>query len=252
MKDLTEQLLLAKSGGIVTDGLVLWVDGRDGIYNRDGTKIPAGTTKTPYSDDVYVLNRVDGSLIQIEDHKAVKNAAPVNVVGDDTVIQFSVPYNADVDSGVRFADLQIADTVLTSEMLITNAHGITNLKPTLGNIETSNMIYVSCPSNQNSWGEQLFESKDTYYAVGTPIHVLGNAYAAGNKKRLYRNGELYIENGNNLPEPAYFVPQFVINSMSRLWARLIEFGSIRMYNRVLSADEVRQNYNFEKSIGRVN
>ena len=46
-------LLGRKKSGVVTDGLICWIDGQDGLFFSDGSVVPDGTACTA-SDNVFV------------------------------------------------------------------------------------------------------------------------------------------------------------------------------------------------------
>lgn len=250
------ELLTRKSGGLspVTDGLVLWIDSQDGLFNSDGSSIPDGTTKAVYLDDVCFLNRANGTLIRINDIGVSQHGYRTCDISCSKNHYFSFLVSS-VPSGssgfvIGFEANDITDTVLTSEVLISASTRIAYSQVSVGNlaVDLSN-TNIALPSNQNAGIYKLQVSNSSLYDA-FPIQITANAYGDGIKKALYRNGTLVKSNDLDLPTGSYFVPKFQISG-SLTYCRESDIASMRMYNRALTANEVAQNYQYELSTGRL-
>lgn len=259
MKIWDSELCGRKQGAkIVTDGLVLWIDAGDGLFNQDGTPVANGTTKQVYYDDVYVKNRVDNSLIKIDDTGVSGSSyRTADIVCADDMFKISlssVPagnttgFRIQLNSGYMG---QLSSPVLTSEMLIKEARNARYNNIQCGNISFDvNNMHVYYPENQNVGVYKLSTNVASYLNSGYPLLMAANAYGNGVKKSIYKNGVLYAQNSYDQYVAQSFTPVIGVGG-SLAYANYIHISSIRLYSRALTAEEFLQNYNAEKALGRV-
>lgn len=243
--------------GIVTNGLVLWIDARDGLFNQDGTPIANGSTKHVVDDNVHFLNRADGKLIKIKEQTSTSRRT-ANIVCENDTFKFSVSdypsvaTTKDFNVGFSLPSSYTTEIVITSEYVLKSSDNIVASVPTVGTlgISSTNTIILR-PNNQNSDSANICKIASASLFTGTPIMVTGNAYDAGTKKRIFRNGQIVAQNDGTPDAAQWYAPQFIVKSYISKGLTYIWITSIRFYNRALSAGEVMQNYNAEKALGRV-
>ena len=259
MKIWDAELCGRKQGAkIVTDGLLLWIDAADGLFNQDGSPIANGTTKQVYYDDVYFKNRADNTLVKLDDAGVLSlSYRTANVVCEDDTFKLSLSSVPSANATAFRVQLnndymgQMLGTVLSSEVLIKQAYDVRYSNFNCGNILCdSSYVNVKYPENQDVGNYKLSVGIAAYLQSGYPLLMAANAYENGVKKSIYKNGVLYAQNSYDQYTAQSFTPIMSIGG-SWAYARYIYISSIRLYSRALTADEFLQNYNADKALGRV-
>lgn len=240
MKPLDECLLRKKSEGLVTRGLVLNMDGRNGI---DGIAFGQGVYSGTLSDDF-------GNILRFNDtYKAIalkcdgvfysftKKSSSYNALFS---LLFDEPYSI---------QYQTFDTVIKCGTQCTHT--------AFGNI-----YFPTATTFQISDGNLSPICGYTgHYTTYDRIHI--SATISNGMINVYENGVLVHSEATELsyfparprygigdaPEKVFAVPYMVSGGTAE--ERTILMGSQRWYSRSLTDKEILQNYNYEKSLGRV-
>lgn len=233
--DIRRRLLISKASAPalspVTDGLTLWIDGRDGIYDSafqrvtqgaelqalgyyydrvTQTYLPQYTGSTPYG--IASVDSGDGNIMYIPRTSAsLVIFTPFSGLTPQTIVVVGTAY--------------VGRT--TSSFLSTNDYGNAFMRlTTTGNIRVNN------------------EAIQQY----TALSGISSVYAAGGGN-LYINGSQSVETGtfSTTPKRAFTVGCLTGQSGNTV----LKLGALYFYDRVLTAAEHAQIYAYEKSIGRV-
>ena len=232
--DIRRRLLISKASAPalspVTDGLTLWIDGRDGIYDSNFQRIAQGIELQALG---YYYDRVTQTYLP-QYTQSTYGIASIDS-GDGNIMYISRTSAAAVIytpfSGSTPQTIVVVGTAYvrrtTSSFLSTNDYGNAFMRlTTTGNIHVNN------------------EAIQQY----TALSGISSVYAAGGGN-LYINGSQSVETGtfSRTPKRAFSVGCLEGKSGKTVF----KLGALYFYNRVLSASEHAQIYAYEKSIGRV-
>ena len=231
MKVWDTDLLTRKSGGNdpVMDGLLFWLDGRDEIQNKivhwnrpfeiqGYTKYESGTT----------YDRVSYQQV---------NITVQQTIGFDQQNGLIIPFMSDGNNyNVIFTPVSVQSGVKTSEcyLYIGDDSGISKqLVPFKWRFDKRH------PARMND-----------YYTVIPAgfVHIVQTS-----ELKTYLNGSLVETDTavSPLDISAFDTWAFYATDVTSLWKHTRAIGSVRYYNRVLSADEVLKNYAYEQTTGRI-
>lgn len=213
MRDVTEQLLLAKSGDVVTDGLLVWVDGRDAPLQN-------------YA----LLNRVTGTSIQAYSG----NIAPWSVTQTENALYIHVFGNSSANNDFWIGQ-NMNLSAQTIEVVLNNGSdssvfGLDEYRPRLK--------YMYTYKKLRYWYD--YDNFGNINTADTALHIVG------------RPGVITV-NGQNYTTVSGFDSvafKSLIICRGALGDKNFCYGALRAYNRILSDAEVLQNYKYEQSIGR--
>ena len=226
-------LLGRKKNGVVTDGLIFWLDGRDDVVVQDASSTSGQT----------FLNRADNTYMSF-DVSNVKN----------TVLSDGLYYT-------------LTQTWVSATTNISNPYGTyMSTEIVLGKIKKESALYVVCNDGQytdyhvfvgNKFGVQykynMHNPQPALYTLAEltyPVHLVLAFDGAGNAK-IYLNGEC-VFSGNSGSEYAPTTPIENPTKILKCTPRTGDtIGAIRLYDRTLSDREVLQKKKKEKSLGRV-
>lgn len=211
----SELLMAKKKPRPVTDGLLFWLDGQDELFHYDNPTVD-------YKD--YMYDRVYG-------HKAEFYGQLLAHTENGFLV-------AELPSGASSGAYAINrnrfpvffNDIRTVEYVPFKGHAIT-----VNGFEPSNANWAF---GVNSWGKALIP-----ISTFSDYMQLVGVMDADRKPCIYYNGTLSTtgqkNNGTLSGKP-------IINLR---WATSL--GCVRLYNRVLSPEEIAQNLEYEVSIGRV-
>lgn len=226
------KLLMQQSIEPVTDGLVVWIDGRDffsyirgasnnstGFYNRaNGGQITANLT---YEE---IFNTDNGFLSASSRYSNYGHLfyTPNYSIQTAEFCGSFIPPNDPANAGGLYLGLTGLGASPNGALLQITKDGFS------GNGEAA---IQTIPVSQNQV-------------------VLKTWANAGYSQKTYCNGEIVYTGRQNAKA---FISKSEINSkVNWVWCGTFYIGSIRMYSKALTAEEAAQNYAYEKSIGRVN
>ncbi len=221
--------LLTASGRLkpVTDGLLLWLDGRDALTGE--TELCSETP--PIYSKASMTDRAAGIAVAF----AQKSGSGLGVRSDVPFIRWSNPEDA---AGEQTVTPQISiSNVLTVEYVVYNP--ITVSLP----VAKPNANYLYYPTISNYDSARIAPKKVVTNAV---VHILCTPDADG-LPVIYQNGEVTSTRPSGA-KTVQAVTATQILSANR-WAT--KLGCVRFYSRALTDAEVQQNYNYEISIGRI-
>jgi hypothetical protein len=215
------------SSGIITDGLVLWLDA--GITpSYPGS----GTTWTDLSG-----NRNDGTLT---------NGPTYNSTNEGSISFDGVDDHVPTSSNPAFSN-QLTIQIWINQTAIPGSNIWI-----LGRELCYRLIY----DNINRFHFALATANNTWYSAGTVIQFAGNtgvwnhvvATYDGSNLRLYINGILVRTgaaiSGNIVSSGSNFT---LMKGENGLVNGKGQIGNVSIYNRALSSDEVLQNFNAQKA-----
>ena len=222
MKDLSEQMLLAKQASPVTDGLFFWLDGRDSIS--------ASNTFLNRVSNVYSTYLTGGNNFErIIDLTNVDGFYKIH-------FDFSKGSGADIwfrgESGNNAQTIELVTSTTFGAFIIPDAGGYWTRLQVIENY----VRYV--------WGIDRYAQIPYNSAGSIPIHIVARP------NKLTING-VHYKNLSNYNSVSFSDPAII-----RCWESWGSptnhtIGTLRAYSKELSDDEVLQNYNYEQSIGRV-
>lgn len=236
-------LLGRKKSGVVTDGLICWIDGQDGIYNTDNNS--------------YFFDRATGNNIIITQNidGFIKNNSKIAVSDNKTTIQFLhdvTLYKAYIDSiPIHRGNFTIElNSKITKSSQYSYTLGVSSkVVNHYGNLLGQQMV-----ENISGYGLKI----GTKFNVSTAINLLNTEYQStynimsvvqdGSTAKLYVNG-LYFGSVDGEFATSVVYPFFFF--LDKTKGDLIEIGSIKVYDKKLTESEILQNYAYEKSLGRV-
>lgn len=248
-----DELLLANlEESPVMDGLLFWIDGQDGLYDSNGNKISDGVEQK-FGDDCYVRNRATNELLKVD----FGTIDSMRVFAEDNYFWFAKMTSE--GSNVKIS-LGNAESVLTTDFAFSCQSPVANDSFIIGSVAIEGgyailTVYYPYRIVRTGWDGMLgltttspalrkIDTKNpNYYCFVSPKF---------NKGRTYVNTD-FVEylRSENYTEP--FEPRIQFRKYA--WYTGREFGiklsSARFYNRQLTPEEVLQNYNYEKSLGRV-
>lgn len=216
MKVWDAELLTAKKPAeMVTDGLIMWIDGRDAPLLAPGSK--------------KIYERVTGTYLG--------SYAPnlnLSQSSDGLFLEFLFSGNASAVYQFFATSSLTLEAVISPETLYGYVSGYSGHDIMYISRNYSNPPYIR--ATYKKYGD----TTNTYfYPSAFPQHLVYRPHSImcnGEKEIVQETIETRIDTA------------VLINSWS---AHLKKIGAIRAYNRELTDDEVRQNLEYEKTIGRV-
>ena len=222
------ELLTAKSGlSPVTDGLLFWLDGRDDLIGVE----EYGSYTPPAWATSYMFDRVNNARI---DFSRLQSSGGMQKDITGLYIYLFAPSG----NGNQKAVITEISGVKTIEVMFGRAKTGYNLCG--GKVDASSRVFF--PFYSSSTGAKLDTGVPIYNA---PVHLVFTGNSTNGKPVIYQNGVVASVTGS----AAVAVQSFSVTSLFEL-AFGTSIGSIRLYNRTLTADEVQQNIAYEESIGR--
>lgn len=221
MRIFSDQLLLARKRlNVVTDGLVAWIDGRDGI-------------QTPSSGNSSFLNRADNNRLEIvnNDNPSAGTTSIYATVGSDGFMKID-------GSSIWFFRVSLSasvPSVRTTEIVLKPTNGATSMYM-LGNGWNA---YSDGQISQKSLTR--LNSRQTTSLTGSLIHLTCVSTASS---KVYRINNEVVATDSLSSSSTSTLTRF--DSSGGIY-----IGSFRVYNRALTAEELAKNYNYEKALGRV-
>lgn len=215
MRPLDECLLKKKTGSIVTDGLVLWIDGRDEPYNN-----------------VHVVDRVSGNYCY-----CTKSSS--------TLISSDKFYKLTSNATTAFKFFTPSPSLNTQGELMS---GIKTIEFVGGVDEASGGVEILASSRSSDNG-LVYRTISAFLARSASKY----AYIEG------RNGHCVFTSTGMFVNGQWYSCKIPIASVAWLFncrsfssaTRNYYIGCQRLYDRELTEEEIMQNYNYEKSLGRV-
>lgn len=211
MRNLTEQMLLAQKGGVVTDGLLLWIDGSDA---PDGFKVKNRVT------DAY---SVQPFMTQTPNNLQMSNTGNLLYVNGGAKEDYDFWWK---DNNVNGSNAQ------TLEVSVGQVEYSVALFTQLTDVYFAR-LYID--NNQVGYG---YGNRDKITISHENIHHV-----------IARPGKITINGTNYTTNVGFSDVMFDRILKYRRWrkdAMSFEIGAIRAYNRVLSDAEVLQNYQHEQ------
>lgn len=217
MKVWDAELLTAKKPAeMVTDGLIMWIDGRDAPLIRPGSQKIYERVTDKYLDS-YVAN------------------LNLSQSSDGLFLEFLF------SSGNAYASYPFYDTSsLTLEAVISPE----TLYGYVSGYNGHEVMYVS----RNYTDPPYIRAAHKIYGTNTSVYSYPSTFP---QHLVYRPHSIMCNGEKEVVQETIetrITNAVWINSWS---AHLKKIGAIRAYNRELTDDEVRQNLEYEKSIGRV-
>lgn len=211
----TELLTAKKPAEMVTDGLIMWIDG------RDAPLISAGSQK--------IYERVTGTYLN-----GYARYLNLSQSSDGLFLEFIFSGNAYNSYSFYATSSLTLEAVISPETLYGYISGY----------ESKDIMYVSRnysdpPHIRTTYKKYGDATNKYFYPSSFPQHLVYRPHS------IMCNGEKEVVQETIETRVSAAVWN---NSWS---AHLKKIGAIRAYNRELTDDEVRQNLEYEKSIGRV-
>lgn len=229
-------LLGRRQSGVVTDGLIFWLDGRDDVVVQDASSTSGQT----------FLNRADNTYMSFDVGNVKNTVSSDGLYYKLTQTWVSVPTNISNPYG----------TYMSTEVVLGNVKNISSCYMYVVCNDGTYTDYHVLVNNGTLTVQYKYNMHNPHPVLYTlegltyPSHIVLAFDGAGNAK-IYLNGER-VFSGNSGSEYAPTTP--ILNPTKIL--RCIPstgdtIGTIRLYDRTLSDREILQNYNYEKSLGRV-
>lgn len=222
------ELLTRKQEKLVTDGLLFWLDGRDTLYGID-----EGSTPGAYRN-AYMYDRVGSQTVSFSNSydpsaSLVTPLSPfIKYVSDSGTIGLNTTCQS--ISGVLAVEV-VCDQINRANWCMVDT-----------NINTGRIVFSNTSSPRvyiEGWR----------VITGAPTHFVFTADPDTNTPRIYQNGIDRTEGTGG--QCSAFAVNYIIIPFNPISETGISVGCFRLYNRGLTADEVRQNMNYEISIGRL-
>lgn len=217
MKVLDAELLTAKKPAeMVTDGLIMWIDGRDAPLIRPGSQ--------------KIYERVTGTYLN-----GFLPGLNLSQSSDGLFLEFLFNSEARSTSYPFYAASSLTfEAVISPETLYGYTSGYAN----------NDIMYISRNAKDPPYIRATYKkygsTTNTYfYPSSFPQHLVYRPHS------IVCNGEKEVvqETIETRIDSAVWIVSWSTH--------LTKIGAIRAYNRELTDDEVRQNLEYEKSIGRV-
>lgn len=216
MKVWDAELLTAKKPAeMVTDGLIMWIDGRDApLISADSQKIyerVTGTYLNGYTPNLNLSQSSDGLFLEFL---------------FSTNAFFQYPFSA--------TSSLTLEAVISPETLYGYISGTIN----------TDIMYIS----RNYSDPPYIRATYKKYGQTSPVYFYPSAFP---QHLVYRPHSIMC-NGEKETVQETIETRIETAVRNNSWsAHLKKIGAIRAYNRELTDDEVQQNLEYEKSIGRV-
>lgn len=228
MKMWDYELLTIKQEKLVTDGLLFWLDGRDTLYGID-----EGSTSGAYRN-AYMYDRVGSQTVSFSNSydpssSLVTPLSPfIKYVSDSGTIGLKTTCQS--ISGVLAIEV-VCDRINKANWCMVDT-----------NINTGRIVFsnISAPRVYIEGNRVI---------TGTPTHFVFTADPDTNTPKIYQNGINKTEGTGG--QCSTMTVSDIIRPFNPIIESGISVGCFRLYNRGLTADEVRQNMNYEISIGRL-
>lgn len=238
------ELLAAEKADVVRDGLLSWVDFQDSI-NVTGTISRGAITGT-------ITDRVTGYDLTI---KADKNGSSYdNKIWFEQVNGFLVlhPTNTTAYGKIIAPSAEISGCKAIE--VVYNCAGANNR----GNAEefavgayTQGVVYnLTSTANKLYAFSGAFNTTNNLIGAANPVHVYAQI-GSSNRGSVYLNGT-QVGNTVSAGKSSFSVTKLMMVSLKGTTeTQSFRIGSIRLYNRVLTQDELRQNIQYEVKKGRL-
>lgn len=221
MRPLDECLLHKRKGGVVTDGLLFWLDASD-----DCLKV------TPTYDgykSVIFTDRISGSDVTF---------APISTAENARIVLDGGAVTTKYASGATAVLASSVSGIKTVEIV---AKVSANRVDIFDKLAIGQRVFY--PFYSSSTGAKI-ETGNA--ATSATAHTVGTGNETDGNPILYQNGtSVYTVVGSS----AYAVDAF--DSCTVISGDFDVLYSVRLYDRYLSESEILQNYNYEKSLGRI-
>lgn len=236
-------LLGRKQSGVVTDGLQLWLDASEAPVSTEGEKQwnTNGNSITGYNAVTYA-DKVTGGDIRLY--------KPSDVLGSS--VYYSIVYDGFLTVNKNDTAERISTSSIPSSFESKAVEGVWITSG--GNIshKTSRECPV-CGVRVYHSNYYVYDSSHTggvpveQYADGLPHHYI---FQINNGiKEIYVDGNL-INSASAKNESLDINCSLIGRGTGGFNGEIISFGCYRCYNKPLTQEEILQNYNYEKSLGR--
>lgn len=228
MKILDSELLTRKQEKLVTDGLLFWLDGRDTLYGIDEGSKP-GAYRNAYMYDRVGSQTVSFSNSYDPSVSLVTSLSPfIKYVSDSGTIGLSTTCQS--ISGVLAIEV-VCDRINRANWCMVDS-----------NVNTGRIVFsnISAPRVYIEGNRVI---------TGPATHFVFTADPDTNTPRIYQNGINKTEGTGG--QCSAMTVSDIIRPFIPISESGINVGCFRLYNRGLTAEEVRQNMNYEISIGRL-
>lgn len=231
MRPLDECLLGRKKNGVVTDGLVSWIDGRDNL-------IVVSEYNGKHCNVAKIMDRVDGEEC-VAKHINGNMLCGIFSKEDSFITQGAYMYSG-VTIGISKENAKTAKTI---EAIISSEKALNGLNSALKIGE--NMVFSGRNANTSV---HFFGSSSSIPYPFSPLHIvgtiengIGTIYVNGVKGTIGTSASAFeVQSLFRISYDTYYL----------LYA-VQKIGAIRLYDRGLTESEILQNYAYEKSLGRV-
>lgn len=235
-----ELVFMRKSGGgasPVMDGLYIWIDGQD----------PLVTCST---ESVSLLNRATGTSIECDNPSIYGRPDWYSFTNENNFLKLSPIYLWTNKRYGRFDGVYGTTIPNTFEF-----SGYTESPHTI-NFACLDNGYGGVQIKKNEWTRAYHNEADGWHIVNGTFaentshhYVLTTDGTTKKKCKMYMDG-LLVDEGVILNYYSTDTPFLRITTENATYNSLY-IGTSRCYNRALSEAEVQQNYEYEKSLGRV-
>lgn len=224
------ELFYKKKSGVVTDGLVSWIDGQD--------ELTVVSENNGICNVATIVDRVDGEECTAKQISGTMNKGIFSK--EDSFFKQEASYYHGVTITIS---KETAKTAKTIEAIISseNASNGLNSKLKIG----ENIVFYGRNANTSV---NYFGSSFSIPYPFAPLHIVGTI--ENGISTIYVNGVKGTA-GTNASE-------FNVTSLFSIdydtyytYKAVQKIGAIRLYDRGLTESEIMQNYNYEKSLGRV-
>ena len=240
----------------VTDGLTLWIDGRDGIYDTSFQSVAQGLELNTF----YVYDRTSETyrLYQISPYGYLygryNGSGIIEYVKRNNLIQIgglemmgNMPNVRTIEVTIAL-DKSVMSTATNRCMLLNDG---TNYK---GWAASSNGVFSPSTSINGGGGAPPYHhGVATTPLVDTAMHHYLVTIGDDLTRYLYKDGLLVSTSESTVPvfNSTTVISTFMTARDVPIGSVMARLASIRMYTDVLTADEIAQNYAYEQSTGRV-
>ena len=249
--DIRRRLLISKASAPslspVTDGLTLWIDGRDGIYDMSFQRVAQGTELNTF----YVYDRTS------ETYRLYQILSYGNLYGR---------YNG---SGIIEYVKRNSSTFLGGLEMIGNMPNVRTIEVTIAldksvmSAATNRCMLLNDGTAYKGWAASsngVFSPSTsidlgvaTTPLVDTAMHHYLVTIGDDLTRYLYKDGLLVSTGGATVPvfNSTTVISTFATAGSAPIGSVMARLASIRMYTDVLTTNQIAQNYAFEQSTGRV-
>lgn len=237
-------LLGRKQSGVVTDGLQLWLDASDTPVSTEGEKqwTTNGNSVTGYDAVTYADKVTGGDIRLYKPSNAIGDSVYHSIVHDGFVtVNKDLSYERMSKSSIpsSFQSKAVEGVWITSGGSI--SHKTSKDCPVCGVRVYKSNYYVYDRSNTGGVPVEQYDD-------GLPHHFI---FQINNGiKEIYVDGNL-INSASATNKSLDINCALIGRGVGGFKGEIISVGCYRCYNKPLSPEEILQNYNYEKSLGRV-